>query len=42
MDGRARPEHYDTTRLAQAIRADLHARQVPWTALPTQEPGADS
>ncbi|MEU6094953.1 hypothetical protein [Streptomyces sp. NPDC047079] len=37
--------HYDTTRLAGRIRADLRARQVPWQALPRQEPespGADS
>lgn len=37
--------HYDTTRLARRIRADLQARQVPWQALPRQESasaGADS
>lgn len=30
---------YDTARLARRIRADLRARQVPWEALPGQEPG---
>lgn len=37
--------HYDTTRLARRIRADLRARQVPWRASPRQESapaGADS
>ncbi|GGN89284.1 hypothetical protein GCM10011579_083980 [Streptomyces albiflavescens] len=37
--------HYDTTRLARRIRADLRARQAPWRALPRQESaptGADS
>ncbi|MFF4551124.1 hypothetical protein ACFY1J_44395 [Streptomyces sp. NPDC001406] len=24
--------HYDTTKLARRIRADLRARQVPWLA----------
>ncbi|MFB6961705.1 hypothetical protein ACFCYB_33140 [Streptomyces sp. NPDC056309] len=29
---------YDTARLARRIRADLHARQVPWE-LSRAEPG---